>query len=65
LDANQVPFTPIQQLPLDLIAGVEADGGGQGQGKTHVKAGFLSPKSKWLGLSTDKWSAAFFELSSK
>ena len=32
-------FTPIQQIPLHLIAGIEADGRGQGLGKTHVKPG--------------------------
>ncbi len=48
LEANQVQFASIQQLPLDLIAGVEANGGGQGLGKTYVEPGFLPPRTKGL-----------------
>ena len=48
LDANQAQFVPVEQLPLDLVARVEADGGGQGQGKTHVKPGLLSLRANGL-----------------
>jgi len=46
--AHQVQFSSVQQFPLDAVAGVEADGGGQGQGKTHVEPGLLSPRSNGL-----------------
>ena len=48
LDANQAQFVPVEQFPLDLIARVEADGGGQGQGKTHVEPGLLSLRANGL-----------------
>ena len=42
VQAHQVQFAPVQQFPLDLVAGLEANGGGQGQWKTHVEPGLLS-----------------------
>ena len=40
-------FATIQQLPLDLIARFEADGRGQGEGKTDVEP-------RLLALGTDR-----------
>jgi hypothetical protein len=37
-----VEFAPVKQFPLDLIAGPQADGGGQGQGEAHVEPGSLA-----------------------
>jgi len=46
---DQAQFTPIEQLPLDLVSRVEANGRGQGQGETHVKAGLLSARAiAWI-----------------
>jgi len=41
-------FPPIQQLPLNVIAGVEADGRGQGQWKTDVEPGLLALRADGL-----------------
>jgi len=30
IDPNKVEFAAVEQLPLDFIAGLQADGGGQG-----------------------------------
>ena len=30
IDPDKVEFAAVEQLPLDLIAGLQADGGGQG-----------------------------------
>jgi hypothetical protein len=40
--AHQVEFTPIEQFPLHLITGLQADGRSQGQGKADVEAGSLA-----------------------
>jgi len=41
-------FLPIEQLPLDLFPGFQADGGRQGQGEAHVEPGVLSTRSDGL-----------------
>jgi hypothetical protein len=48
MEQHQAQFTPIKQLPLDLVARVEANGRGQGQGETDVKAGLLSARADGL-----------------
>ena len=47
-ESDQVQFAPIQQFPLHLITGMEADGGGQGQRKTHIQPGLLSLRTNRL-----------------
>ena len=50
INANQVQFAPIQQLPLELIAGVEPDGSGQRQRESHIEPGLLALRTDGLDL---------------
>ncbi len=38
----------VKQLPLNLITRLQADGGGQGQGETHIQARILSTRTDRL-----------------
>jgi hypothetical protein len=43
-------FATIQQFPLDLIARFQADGRGQGEGKTDVEPRLLALRTDGLNL---------------
>ena len=45
LGPHQVQFAAIQQFPLDSFAALQANGGGQRQGKADVKTGLLALRS--------------------
>ena len=34
-------FAPVEQLPLDLFAGLQTDGHSQTEGKAHIESGIL------------------------
>jgi len=40
--ANQMQFATVEQFPLDLVARLQADGGGQREGEIDVEARLLS-----------------------
>ena len=48
LRAEEVEFTAIEQLPLDLFSRGQADSGGQGQGEAHIEPGVLSARPNRL-----------------
>ena len=48
--ADQVQFVAVEQFPLDLIAGIEADGRGEGQRETDVEPRLLSLRADGLDL---------------
>ncbi len=41
IDTDKVEFAAVEQLPLDFITGLQADGGGQGQREIDIKPGLL------------------------
>ena len=41
IDPDKVEFAAVEQLPLDFITGLQADGGGQGQREIDIKSGLL------------------------
>lgn len=41
-------FAPVQQLPLDLFARLQTDGGRQGQGEADIEPGVLSARTDCL-----------------
>ena len=45
---HQMQFAPVQQLPLHLLAGFQADRGRQGQGEAHIKPRVLSARTNRL-----------------
>jgi len=38
-EASQVQFAAVEQFPLDFFAGLQADGGGEGQREVDVESG--------------------------
>ena len=45
MEPDEVKLAAVEQLPLNLVAGLQADGGGQGQRETHIHAGILSTRT--------------------
>ena len=41
IDTDQVEFAAVEQLPLDIVAGGQANGGSQGQREIDIKPGLL------------------------
>jgi len=48
-DPEKVKFAAVQQLPLYLLAWLQADGGGQGQRKAHIEPGILGSRPWRIG----------------
>jgi hypothetical protein len=63
LEDNQMRFAPSQQLPLDLIAGIEPNSGGQRQRESHIEPGLLALRTDGLDLQGIGGLLHFFDLS--
>jgi hypothetical protein len=48
VDPTQVEFPAVQEFPFDLLAGFQADRGGQGQRDIDVETGVLPPGADGL-----------------
>src|SRR6266498_4092035 len=46
--SDEVKFSAVQKLPLNLVAGLQPDGDGQGQREAHIQAGILSARTDRL-----------------
>ena len=60
---DEVEFPALQQFPLHLVTRLQADGGGQGQGKTDIQPGFLSARAHGLNAQRISDFHIFFESS--
>ncbi|MGH8592700.1 MAG: hypothetical protein ACREV3_02240 [Gammaproteobacteria bacterium] len=47
-EADEMEFVAVEQFPLDRVAGVKADGGGQGDGDVDVKFGAVALRADGL-----------------
>jgi hypothetical protein len=47
-EADEVEFIAVEQFPLDRVAGVEADGGGQRDGDVDVEFGAVALRADGL-----------------
>ena len=48
LEAHEVKFAAGAEFPLHLLAGLQTDGGRQGEGKAHVEPGISSARAYGL-----------------
>jgi hypothetical protein len=46
--SDKVKFPSVQEFPLDLFAGLQADGGRQREGKIHIQPRILSTRANRL-----------------